>query len=118
MCIRDSPQSDPMATQAYQEVPTTGPPIPASGIPDGWTMEQWNYYGAQYLADNPPPAAQPAAYNPEPVQAYQPQPVYETAPTQTFENPAPSQVNAPMVQEPAPTPASQALANLLDDLDL
>ena len=111
-------QSDPMATQTYQEVPTTGPPIPASGIPDGWTMEQWNYYGAQYLADNPPVAAQPPVYNPEPAQTYQPQPVYEPAPAQTFENPAPTQVSTPMVQEPAPTPASQALANLLDDLDL
>ena len=111
-------QSDPMATQTYQEVPTTGPPIPASGIPDGWTMEQWNYYGAQYLADNPPAAAQPPVYNPEPAQTYQPQPVYEPAPAQTFENPAPTQVSTPMVQEPAPTPASQALANLLDDLDL
>ena len=74
--------------------------------------------GAQYLADNPPAAAQPPVYNPEPTQTYQPQPVYEPAPAQTFENPAPTQVSTPMVQEPAPTPASQALANLLDDLDL
>ena len=26
------------------------PPIPATGIPQGWTMEQWQHYGAQYLA--------------------------------------------------------------------
>lgn len=26
-----------------------GPPLPASGLPAGWTMEQWNYYGQQYL---------------------------------------------------------------------
>ena len=26
-----------------------GPPLPASGLPDGWTMEQWSYYGQQYL---------------------------------------------------------------------
>jgi hypothetical protein len=25
------------------------PPIPASGLPEGWTMEQWQYYGQQYL---------------------------------------------------------------------
>ena len=23
--------------------------IPESGIPDGWTLEQWNHYGAEYL---------------------------------------------------------------------
>ena len=27
----------------------TGPPLPASGLPNGWTMEQWRYYGQQYL---------------------------------------------------------------------
>ena len=26
-----------------------GPPLPASGLPPGWTMEQWVYYGQQYL---------------------------------------------------------------------
>ena len=26
-----------------------GPPIPEGGIPAGWTEEQWQYYGQQYL---------------------------------------------------------------------
>ena len=26
-----------------------GPPIPETGLPDGWTQEQWVYYGQQYL---------------------------------------------------------------------
>ena len=26
-----------------------GPPLPASGLPPGWTMEQWAYYGQQWL---------------------------------------------------------------------
>jgi len=57
------PASEPAATvQAAQPAPAsvaspmeaapavnTGPPLPASGLPDGWTMEQWNYYGQQYL---------------------------------------------------------------------
>ena len=30
-------------------IPAAGPPLPASGLPAGWTMEQWNYYGQQYL---------------------------------------------------------------------
>ena len=30
------------------QVPT-GPPLPPGGLPAGWTMEQWQYYGQQYL---------------------------------------------------------------------
>jgi len=26
-----------------------GPPIPASGLPNGWTTEQWEHYGEQWL---------------------------------------------------------------------
>ena len=26
-----------------------GPPVPPEGLPVGWTMEQWQYYGQQYL---------------------------------------------------------------------
>tara|TARA_Y100001978_G_C23395751_1_gene292195 strand:- start:62 stop:592 length:531 start_codon:yes stop_codon:yes gene_type:complete len=25
------------------------PPLPPTGLPAGWTMEQWNHYGEQYL---------------------------------------------------------------------
>ena len=25
------------------------PKLPSSGLPDGWTMEQWKWYGKQYL---------------------------------------------------------------------
>ena len=28
-----------------------GPQLPATGLPAGWTMEQWAYYGQQYLDD-------------------------------------------------------------------
>ena len=27
----------------------SGPPVPAAGLPDGWTMEQWGHYGQQWL---------------------------------------------------------------------
>ena len=33
-------------------VPAGAPPLPAGGLPAGWTMEQWAYYGHQYLEQN------------------------------------------------------------------
>jgi hypothetical protein len=69
-------------------VVTSGPPLPAGGLPAGWSMEQWGHYGEQWLSQNMVASA------PEPVQ-YQPTPTPQ--PTQ-------SNVNA-------------GLGNLLDDLD-
>ena len=31
------------------ETPSAGPPLPASGLPDGWTMDQWKWYGQEWL---------------------------------------------------------------------
>ena len=41
------------------------PVLPATGLPPGWTMEQWDYYGQQWLDANkaPEPAIQPATNN-------------------------------------------------------
>ena len=25
------------------------PPLPPTGLPEGWTMDQWNHYGEQYV---------------------------------------------------------------------
>ena len=106
----DAPGAEPQAQENLEQAPQTadvGPPLPATGLPEGWTMEQWSYYGEQYLASQAAtPVAQPAYQEPTPVQ----QP--------TYQEPAPQQVYQPTVQEPAPTPASQALSDLLDDLDL
>ena len=33
-----------------QNVPPEAPPLPAEGLPDGWTMDQWKWYGAEWLA--------------------------------------------------------------------
>ena len=30
--------------------PPMMPPLPPEGLPPGWTMEQWHYYGAEYLS--------------------------------------------------------------------
>ena len=31
------------------DLPSTGPPVPEGGLPEGWTMEQWEYYGQEHL---------------------------------------------------------------------
>ncbi len=68
-----APQPAAVPEPAYQapEAVNTGPPIPATGLPEGWTMEQWNYYGEQWLAANsaPAPVQQPIVSNPEPLPA-------------------------------------------------
>lgn len=45
------PQPMPMPTPvALQEpAPSISPPLPASGLPEGWTTEQWQHYGQQWL---------------------------------------------------------------------
>ena len=46
--------SEPAVQQPVQptvvQPQQTGPALPASGLPEGWTMEQWQHYGEQYLA--------------------------------------------------------------------
>ena len=42
----------PVAPQATMTSPVAGPPLPATGLPAGWTMEQWQHYGQQYLDGN------------------------------------------------------------------
>ena len=55
------PQAQAQPDLMEQPVANQGPPLPATGLPEGWTMEQWAYYGEQYLAANqaPAPAYQP-----------------------------------------------------------
>ncbi len=42
----------PEATSAPStpEMPSQTPPLPESGLPDGWTMDQWRWYGHEWLA--------------------------------------------------------------------
>jgi len=32
------------------ELPAGAPELPEGGLPSGWTMEQWAYYGHQWLS--------------------------------------------------------------------
>ena len=56
-----APQPEPMEAygapvEAAAPI-SSGPPLPATGLPEGWTMEQWNYYGEQWRATNQPAPA-------------------------------------------------------------
>ena len=43
----------PVAPAPIAEVPVTQtPPVPAEGLPDGWSMEQWEAYGQMWLEQN------------------------------------------------------------------
>ena len=42
--LQDEPQG------STDEKPSNPPPIPESGLPEGWTMEQWEWYGHEWLA--------------------------------------------------------------------
>ena len=50
---RGGPSSDlaslPAAPQLPVAVAPTAPPLPPEGLPPGWTMEQWAWYGEDYL---------------------------------------------------------------------
>ena len=45
------PEPEPQTSPLNIPPPPVGmaPPLPPEGLPAGWTMEQWNYYGEEYL---------------------------------------------------------------------
>ena len=51
----DVPDAEP-ANEAVVDEPqvqeSQGPPVPASGLPEGWTMDQWKWYGQEWLDKN------------------------------------------------------------------
>ena len=36
--------------ESEEEKPSNAPPLPASGLPEGWTMDQWEWYGHEWLS--------------------------------------------------------------------
>ena len=38
--------------QAEQSAPSEAPPLPEGGLPNGWTMDQWRWYGHEWLEKN------------------------------------------------------------------
>ena len=43
------PAPEPVA-ETTPEMPAEAPPLPEGGLPDGWTMDQWRWYGHEWLA--------------------------------------------------------------------
>ena len=37
--------------EVLQDSPPTTPPLPDGQLPPGWTMEQWQWYGHEYLEE-------------------------------------------------------------------
>ena len=44
-----APAPAPVAPAPAPVAQPAGPPLPPGGLPAGWSMEQWAYYGQQYL---------------------------------------------------------------------
>jgi len=45
----ETPAEEPVS-EVPSQAPSEAPPLPSSGLPEGWTMEQWKWYGHEYLA--------------------------------------------------------------------
>ena len=37
------------SVQSQTDMASQAPPVPEEGLPDGWSMEQWQHYGHQYV---------------------------------------------------------------------
>jgi hypothetical protein len=50
--IHDSVISEPpvVAPEPTPSAPSGPPPVPAEGLPPGWSMDQWEHYGEQWLS--------------------------------------------------------------------
>ena len=46
----DDKQSEPSVSEEVEQKPSQAPPLPESGLPEGWTMEQWHWYGHEWLS--------------------------------------------------------------------
>ncbi|MEC9205440.1 MAG: hypothetical protein VYB29_07190, partial [Candidatus Thermoplasmatota archaeon] len=44
--------ADDASAQPEGEPEREAPPVPEGGLPDGWTMDQWKWYGHQWLEQN------------------------------------------------------------------
>ena len=45
-----TPAAEPEPESSAPEMPSEAPPLPEGGLPEGWTMDQWRWYGHEWLA--------------------------------------------------------------------
>ena len=45
-------ESEPAEAAVQEEPEREAPPVPEEGLPNGWTMDQWKWYGHQWLEQN------------------------------------------------------------------
>ncbi len=107
----------PPPTYAFGGEIGGAPPVPTEGLPAGWTMEQWNHYGQQWLdAQQTSPAPIMAeASNLEPTYAA-PEPTY-AAPEPTYAAPIES-VSQPLEPLSEESPKSRGLSEPLPSTDI
>ena len=43
-------EPEPQPASQTPEMPAEAPPLPEGGLPEGWTMDQWRWYGKEWLA--------------------------------------------------------------------
>ena len=48
--VSSEPAPEPEPAQESTEMPAEAPPLPEGGLPEGWTMDQWRWYGHEWLA--------------------------------------------------------------------
>ena len=50
----DTPVAEegPSESVVEEAAPTEAPPLPEGGLPPGWTMDQWKWYGHEWLEKN------------------------------------------------------------------
>jgi hypothetical protein len=47
-----TPEPEPEPEQSPEVAPSEAPPLPPGGLPEGWTMDQWKWYGQEWLDKN------------------------------------------------------------------
>jgi len=50
--VHDQPQTEKDGVIDFENTEPDHPPIPEGGLPEGWSMEQWKYYGDQWIERN------------------------------------------------------------------
>ena len=102
------------------------PPVPAEGLPAGWTLEQWNHYGQQWLDAQQPPSSSPVSQSTisEPTYA-SPEPTYATleptyaSPEPTYAPPEPTYASPePTYVPPVESGKSRELSEPLPSTDI